>query len=166
MKTPEGWGQNKRGHEGDPPECHPDRPFHALGLCRQCYKAQKAREYRAAHPERVAEQAAKQRAKSRRVGPGRVPVHGLSDSRAYASWRTMLRRLNDTRHHSWRWYGGRGLDMDPRWQDFQAFYADMGERPPQTTLDRIDNDRGYWPDNCRWATWDVQSSNKRKRTAA
>ena len=46
MKTPEGWGQNKRGHLGNPPTCHPDRPYWALGLCVTCYKREKARKYR------------------------------------------------------------------------------------------------------------------------
>lgn len=59
-------------------------------------------------------------------------------------------------------YGGRGIDMDPRWEDFQTFLSDMGERPAGMTLDRIDNDRGYWKDNCRWATKAEQMSNTRR----
>lgn len=51
--------------------------------------------------------------------------------------------------------------MDPRWADFVNFLADMGERPPNTTLDRIDNEKGYWKDNCRWATHEQQHNNKR-----
>lgn len=78
----------------------------------------------------------------------------------YRIWEGMLHRC---RNHPE--YGGRGIDFDPRWAEFTNFLADMGERPPGLTLDRIDNDGGYWAKNCRWATYSVQNANQRKRRA-
>lgn len=51
--------------------------------------------------------------------------------------------------------------MDPRWEDFAVFLADMGERPDGTTIDRRDNTKGYWRDNCRWASKTVQTRNRK-----
>lgn len=57
-------------------------------------------------------------------------------------------------------YGAKGVTVCDRWRTFKNFYADMGERPDGTSLDRIDNTRGYEPGNCRWATRVEQQSNR------
>jgi hypothetical protein len=79
----------------------------------------------------------------------------------YNLWQQMKNRCTNPRNKGYAAYGGRGITVCDRWQDFQAFHDDMGERPPGMSLDRIDNDLGYGPDNCRWATRKTQQRNRR-----
>lgn len=77
------------------------------------------------------------------------------------SWRQMRRRCHDDRRKDYPAYGGRGITVCGRWQNFAAFLADMGERPTALhTLDRIDNASGYKPGNVRWATRRQQTRNR------
>jgi hypothetical protein len=79
----------------------------------------------------------------------------------YVAWNSMKSRLKPDAK-CFKNYAGRGIDMDPRWVHFANFCSDMGIRPGlEFTLDRKDNDRGYWPDNCRWATRTEQCLNRR-----
>lgn len=91
----------------------------------------------------------------------RARTHGLSHTRTYRIWFEMQRRCGDRGHHAYKDYGGRGITVCERWQSFGAFLEDMGEAPKGLSLDRRDNDRGYSPENCRWATQTVQCRNKR-----
>jgi hypothetical protein len=73
----------------------------------------------------------------------------------------MRTRCNNPRRGDWEYYGGRGIRICSQWDDFEVFLADMGERPPGTTLDRRDTDGDYTPENCRWLPLEQQSANRR-----
>jgi hypothetical protein len=75
----------------------------------------------------------------------------------------MIRRCSDPDHAKFSLYGGRGIDVATVWlENFWSFVADMGPRPPGHTLDRIDVDANYGPENCRWATIGEQRANQRR----
>ena len=80
---------------------------------------------------------------------------------AYKSWLGMKLRCNYRCYQHYDCYGGRGIKICKRWMRFQNFLADMGERPPNHSLDRINNDGDYKPSNCRWATRSMQAKNRR-----
>ena len=83
-------------------------------------------------------------------------------SAEHNAWSSMLKRCEVKGNKAFRYYGGRGITVCDRWHTFENFLADMGHRPsPKHSLDRIDNDAGYSPENCRWATQDVQIANRR-----
>lgn len=88
--------------------------------------------------------------------------HGKSRLPEHNSWAQARMRCSETGAHSHKDYFGRGITMCQRWQDsFEAFIEDMGPKPPDGTLDRIDNNGNYEPGNCRWITQKEQCRNKR-----
>ncbi len=95
---------------------------------------------------------------SRQDDPAR---HGKTNTPEYHCWAQMLARCANKKNPYYYNYGGRGIVVCDRWRDFKNFLEDMGERPPGTSLDRIDNNSGYRKDNCRWADKQTQDNNKR-----
>ena len=80
----------------------------------------------------------------------------------YQCWSGILKRVKNPNDKLFPYYGGRGIDMDPRWENFECFLKDVGMKPfGELSLDRIDNEKGYYAYNVRWATRTEQSRNRR-----
>lgn len=93
------------------------------------------------------------------VKHGHSPRGGIS--KTYSSWLSMRKRCNNPRGRDRINYGDRGVKVCPQWDSFQTFLKDMGERPEGTTIDRINNEGDYEPNNCRWASHSQQMVNRR-----
>lgn len=87
-------------------------------------------------------------------------THGAKNTPTYRSWTSLRSRCNNPNDLAYKRYGGRGITVCERWNSYENFVEDMGERPEGTSIDRINNDKGYEPGNCRWATPIEQENNK------
>jgi len=92
----------------------------------------------------------------------KMKTHGRSETLLYRTWGSMLKRCNNPKDKGYINYGGRGITVCQRWQEsFENFLEDMGERPEGLTLERKNNNLGYFKDNCKWADRKEQQNNRR-----
>ena len=82
--------------------------------------------------------------------------------RAYGSWSAMRQRCLNPKHPSYKNYGGRGISICKRWMSFEAFYADLGDKLKTYSLERVNVNGNYEPNNCKWIPMAQQAKNKRK----
>ena len=87
--------------------------------------------------------------------------HGMSRTKLHKSWQGMKQRCFNSNRKGYENYGGRGITVCNSWLKFENFYRDMGKRPKGLSLDRIDNDKGYCKENCKWSTRKQQNNNTR-----
>ena len=98
----------------------------------------------------------------REVPSKHLGTHFMTGTKIYNIWVHMRNRCSNPQNQAYKNYGARGITVCERWQIFDNFYLDMGDRPGGMSLERIDNDKGYSPGNCKWATTKEQHRNTRR----
>jgi hypothetical protein len=101
-----------------------------------------------------------QTGRSKGCKPCATVTHGMSKSPTWISWQAMKHRCDLESHPKFNLYGGRGITYADEWNKFEKFLEDMGPRPRGMTLDRLDSNKNYSKDNCRWATQIEQNNNR------
>lgn len=87
-------------------------------------------------------------------------LHGMINTKTYRSWAAMIRRCTSDKSNRYQYYMAKGIKVCDEWRTFTNFLKDMGERPEGKSLDRIDNSKGYYKENCKWSTPKEQSLNR------
>jgi hypothetical protein len=96
----------------------------------------------------------------------RITKHGGWKNPSYNTWRAMIRRCTNPEDKDFCKYGARGITVCPEWMDYTRFALDMGEPVGKETLDRIDGSKGYFKENCRWASPHLQAVNSKRRSSS
>ena len=96
---------------------------------------------------------------------GLFTTHGMCKTKTYYTWIDMIQRCTNPNNSRYSDYGGRGITVCKRWLKFDKFYKDMGEKPAGLTIERIDNESGYFKENCEYITYSEQARNRRIKSS-
>lgn len=137
----------------------PKKERWVIALCPKCNKETRIRKAAAARNKHC-------KKCSREIVGAKVAKHNHNKkgkkSLTYSTWNKMRDRCNNPNNNNFKYYGGRGISVDPEWNSFNQFLKDMGERPSKEySLDRIDYNGNYCKENCRWTLSSIQAKNKR-----